>query len=217
LAVDVWAEHKFDGKWWAKVAYTWSRNKGNTEGQLLSDIGQGDVSTTQAYDFPEFSVNADGLLPNNRTHQLKAFAYYQATSDWGFGGNVLLASGRPRNCIGNAPDPVDSTKPGAVTNYSGYGSAYFYCNGVASPRGSAGSLPRDQRADANIVYTPSFAKGLKLKLDVLNVFNRQAIEVIEERYNTPGGASTVWNRYATVESYNAPRSMKLTVTYDQKF
>jgi outer membrane receptor protein involved in Fe transport len=88
---------------------------------------------------------------------------------------------------------------------------------VASPRGSAGSLPRDQRADANIVYTPSFAKGLKLKLDVLNVFNRQAIEVIEERYNTPGGASTVWNRYATVESYNAPRSMKLTVTYDQKF
>lgn len=216
-ALDLWAEHPFDGKWWAKVAYTWSRNKGSTEGQLLSDIGQGDVSTTQAFDFPEFSVNSDGLLPNNRTHQLKAFAYYQATPEWGFGGNVLLASGRPRNCIGNAPDPVDSTKPGAVTNYSGYGSAYFFCNGVASPRGTAGKLPMDARADANISYSPSFAKGLKMKLDIFNLLNRQAIEVIEERYNTPGGVSTVWNRYATVESYNAPRSMKFTVTYDHKF
>jgi hypothetical protein len=42
--------------------------------------------TTQAFDFPEFSVNADGLLPNDRTHQIKAFGYYQLTEELGIGG-----------------------------------------------------------------------------------------------------------------------------------
>lgn len=221
MALDFFAEHPFDGKWWAKVTYTLSKNTGNTEGQLLSDIGQGDVSTTQAFDFPEFSVYSDGLLPNDRKHQLKAFGYYQATSEWGFGGNALLASGRPRNCIGNAPSSATNDAPyvpgGPVTNYSQYGSAYFYCGGNPSPRGSHGRLPTDWRMDANLVYSPEWAKGLKMRMDIFNLFNKQTIETIEERYNTPGGASTVWTRYAAVESYSAPRSVKLSVTYDLKF
>ena len=222
-ALDLFFEHPFDGKWWTKITYTLSRNSGNAEGQLLSDIGQGDVATTQSFDFPEFHVNSDGLLPNDRKHQLKVFGYLQATPQWGVGGNLLIASGRPKNCIGNAPDDVvdgDLTPwaPGRpITNYSGYGSAYFFCNGVASPRGSAGRLPTDMRIDMNVVYTPEAAKGLKFRVDIFNLFNKQSIETIEERYNTPGGASTVWNRYAHVESYSAPRSMKFTVSYDHKF
>ena len=223
-ALDLFFEHPFDGKWWAKATYTLSRNTGNTEGQLLSDIGQGDVSTTQVYDFPEFSVNSDGLLPNDRTHQLKLFGFLQATPQWGVGGNLLIASGRPRNCIGNAPDPVPANvdpaipyTPPTVTNYSGYGSAYFFCNGVASPRGSLGHLPTDTKLDMNLIYTPEAVKGLTFRMDIFNLFNKQTIEVIEERYNTPGGASTVWNRYGTVESYSAPRTMKFTVSYDHKF
>ncbi len=208
-AIDLYAEHPFDGKWWGKATYTWSRNSGNFEGQLLSDIGQGDVSTSQAFDFPEFSINSQGLLPNDRTHQLKAFGYYQATPEWGIGSNLLLASGRPRNCIGNAPT--------AAMGYSGYGSAYFFCNGVDSPRGSAGNLPPDVRVDMNVTYKPEAIKGFSLKLDIFNFFNRQSIEVIEERYNTPGGAASVWTRYGTVESYTAPRSMKFTASYDYKF
>jgi outer membrane receptor protein involved in Fe transport len=227
IALDFFAEYPFDGKWWGKVNYTWSRNTGNTEGQLLSDIGQGDVSTTQAFDFPEFSVNGDGRLPNDRTHQLKAFGAYQVTPEFRLGGNFLYASGRPKNCIGNAPDPILPTpatvdahvpyQPGLVTNYSGYGSAYFFCNGVASPRGSRGNLPADVRLDLNASYSPAAFKGFQLKVDVFNAFNRQTIETIEERYNTPGGASTVWSRYSHVESYSAPRSVKLSASFDYKF
>lgn len=208
-AVDLFAEHPFNGVWWGKATYTWSRNAGNMEGQLLSDIGQADVSTSQAFDFPEFSINSQGRLPNDRTHQIKVFGYYQATPEWGIGGNALLASGRPRNCIGNAPD--------AATAYSGYGSAYFFCNGIASPRGSLGNLPTDFRVDMNVSYKPAAFKGFSLKFDIFNLFNRQSVEVIEERYNTPGGATSVWTRYGTVESYTAPRSMKLTASYDHKF
>jgi hypothetical protein len=221
VAVDLFAEHPFDGKWAGKVNYTWSRNTGNAEGQLLSDIGQGDVATTQNYDFPEFSVNADGRLPNDRTHQIKAFGYYQATPSWGIGANFLAASGRPKNCIGGAPSQPALTTPfvpgvSPVTNYSGYGSAYFFCNGQASPRGSQGNLPPDLRLDLNVAFRPEAVPGLKLQVDVFNAFNRQSIEVIEERHDN-ASSGIIFSRYGHVESYTAPRTVKLSVSYDYKF
>jgi outer membrane receptor protein involved in Fe transport len=213
-ALDVFAEHPFDGKWYGRVAYTYSRNYGNTEGQTLSDIGQADVATTQQWDYPEFSKNAVGLLPNHRTHQLKMFGYYQVDPEWGVGANVALASGRPRNCIGNAPDKVGSTNPNAVTDYASYGSAYFYCGGVATPRGSQGSLPYTAKLDLNVAYQPAPLKGLTLKVDVFNVLNRQSVEVIEERYNS---GSAVRALYSTPLSYTAPRSARISAYYDYKF
>ena len=218
LAIDLFAEHQFDGKWWGKATYTWSRNNGNTEGQLLSDIGQADVSTTQAYDFPEFSVGADGLLPNDRTHQVKLFGYYQIDPEWGIGGNMLMASGRPKNCIGNAPSTTGDFfgTPSQITNYSGYGSAYFFCNGLPTPRGSQGNLPPDMRLDVNFSYRPAALKGFGFKLDVFNLFNRQSIEVMDERmYNR--NVTSIRSLYSSVVSYTAPRSMKLTASYDYKF
>ena len=205
---------------WGKATYTWSRNWGNTEGQVLSDIGQADVATTQAWDFPEFSVGADGNLPNDRTHQVKLFGYYQVDPEWGIGGNFLAASGRPRNCIGNAPSTSTTqdvySNPPVITNYSGYGSAYFFCNGVYAPRGSYGNLPPDLRLDVNFSYKPAGFKGFNVKLDIFNLFNRQAIETIEERmYNT--NATSIRTTYGSVQSYNAPRTMKLTAQYDYKF
>ncbi len=220
VALDLFAEYPFDGKFYGKVNYTWSRNTGNTEGQLLSDIAQADVATTQAFDFPEFSVNGNGRLPNDRTHQLKAFGYYQVLPEWGLGANLLIASGRPKNCIGNAPDkPAQTTpfKPGdPVTDYSTYGPAYFFCNGVASPRGSQGNLPPDVRLDLNVAFRPAALPGFQLKVDVFNAFNRQSVEVIEERYN-PRPGSTIRTDYAAVQSYTAPRSVKLSASYDYKF
>ncbi|HEY1092422.1 MAG TPA: hypothetical protein VGE47_15110, partial [Burkholderiaceae bacterium] len=214
-------ERPFDGKWMGKINYTWSRNNGNAEGQLLSDIGQGDVATTQNYDFPEFSVNSDGLLPNNRTHSIKAFGYYQATAEWGIGANMLLSSGRPKNCIGNAPVAtaletpfIPGTSP--VTNYSGYGSAYFFCDGQPSPRGSRGSLPWDTRLDLNLQYRPAAIPGLTMKVDMFNAFNSQVIETIEER-RYPRGSSVVSSTYEAVQSYSIPRYLKFTIGYDHKF
>jgi len=218
VALDFSLEHQFDGKWWGKATYTYSQNKGNAEGQLKSDIGQGDVATTQDYDFPEFSVNAEGKLPNNRTHQFKLFGFYQVMPEVGIGGNLVYASGRPKNCIGNAPVAVPDSNPyvagGPVTTYSGYGSAYFFCNGQPSPRGSKGTLPAEFTTDLNFVYSPAFLPGVKLKADVFNVFNRQAAEVIEERLNLGTGLR---NTYGAVQSYSTPRVVKFTVAYDKKF
>ncbi|MDE2082342.1 MAG: TonB-dependent receptor [Burkholderiales bacterium] len=219
IALDLFAEHPFDGKWWGRVTYTLAHNFGNAEGQLLSDIGQGDVSTTQAWDFPEFAVGANGSLPNNRTHQIKAFGFYQVTEQVGVGGNLVFSSGRPKNCIGNAPSPVTGSSapytPGApVTNYSGYGSAYFFCNGQPTPRGSKGTLPPEYAVSLNVAYTPSVLPGLRLRADVFNVLNRQVAQVIEERYNSGTGLRTTYN---TPLAYSDPRSVKFTISYDKQF
>lgn len=227
VALDFNLEHPFDGKWWAKINYTLARNSGNAEGQLLSDIGQADVATTQAWDFPEFSVGAKGLLPNDRKHQLKMFGYYQVTDQWGFGGNVVYSSGRPKNCIGSAPTSATDAQgnvnttpytPGApVNDYAGYGSAYFFCNDQPTPRGSQGRLPSEITVDANIKLTPSAVPGLRLQATMFNVFNRQVAEVIEERYNTGDHGSSVSRSYGAVQSYSAPRFVRLSVAYDKKF
>ena len=214
-ALELGMEHSFDGVWWAKFAYTLSRNHGNAEGQLLSDVGQGDVATTRNFDFPEFSVNADGNLPNNRTHQFKAFGYYQMTEQWGVGGNLVFASGRPKNCIGSAPVPTPSSSPyvvgGPVTSYSGYTSAYFFCDGQPSTRGSKGELPVTFQTDVNVVYAPEGLKGVQFKMDIFNLFNRQVAQSISESYNTASGFASAYN---SVLSYSSPRYVKLGVSYD---
>jgi len=204
-ALDLFAEHPFRNGWYGKVNYTWSRSKGNTEGQTLSDVAQTDVSATQAWDFPELMEGAYGYLPNDRTHALKAYGFYEITSQWIIGGNGLIATGRPKNCLGNN-DEVD-------TNF-GYASAYHMCNGVASPRGAIGRLPTDIRLDANVVFKPAQVKGLSFKVDVFNVFNRQTTQTIDEVYNS---GSTVSSTYGRTISYTAPRSMRFSAEYNHKF
>jgi Carboxypeptidase regulatory-like domain/TonB dependent receptor/TonB-dependent Receptor Plug Domain len=211
LALDFFLEHPFSDGWYGKLAYTWSKSKGNTEGQTKSDNGQTDVSATSTWDFPELMVNTYGYLPSDRRHQIKAIGYWQFLPEWGVGGNFAASSGRPRNCNGNPPDGGD---PG------GYGSVYFFCSFdggatiVPTPRDSQGRLPWNITLDANLVYQPSYVKGLKLRVDVFNLFNRQSALARLETHEPSGDSSTVLTTYGSVVSYSAPRYVKLTAQYD---
>lgn len=204
-ALDFYLEHPFSESWYGRINYTWSQSVGNTEGQTLSDIGQADVAATQAWDFPELMQNAKGRLPNDRTHQVKAFGFYDLTQDWTLGGNFLYESGRPRSCLGNNPDndPFD------------YGSAYHFCQGVPSKRGTAGQLPANMRVDTNVMHRPALWPGLALKLDVFNLFNKQTVLAVDEISNNDDG--TVAATYGRVVGYSAPRSVRLTAEYSRKF
>jgi hypothetical protein len=210
-ALDVFAEHPFRDGWYGKVFYTLSRNKGNTEGQVKSDNGQADVSVTSTWDYPELMAGANGRLPNDRKHQIKAFGYFEVTKEVMLGGNVLLASGRPRSCIGSAPNPGDSP------NYS---NQTFYCFGttraqnILVPRGTVGELPWDKRLDLNVAYRPNAVPGLQARVDVFNVFNSQTLENVSEAYNNGSAKSST---YELPISYTAPRSVRLSVSYDKKF
>ena len=208
-AVDLFAEHPFRNGWYGRVNYTWSRSKGNTEGQTKSDNAQTDVAATSTWDTPELMVDSYGLLPNDRKHQIKAFGFYELSPQWMIGGNALLASGRPRSCFGNQPNlPADAPN---------YGSVYFNCGDSAVPRGTLGNLPWDIRLDANVSFRPEQIKGLTLKMDVFNVFNKQTVQVIDETYNVTAGNPAISPTYGRGISYTSPRAVKLTAEYNYKF
>jgi hypothetical protein len=210
-ALDLFAEHPFRNGWYGKLFYTLSRSKGNTEGQVKSDNAQTDVSATSTWDYPEAMKGAYGRLPNDRKHQIKAFGYYEVTKEVMLGGNVLLASGRPRSCIGSLPVPGDSPN---------YANQNFYCGGatrtqnVLTPRGTVGELPWDKRLDLNVAYRPDMVPGLQARVDVFNVFNSQTLETVTEAYNNGSAKSST---YELPISYTAPRSVRLSVSYDKKF
>ena len=213
-ALDFFLEHPYRNGWYAKVNYTLSRSKGNTEGQTLSDTstGQGDVAATQTWDYKELMDYAYGLLPNDRKHQVKAIGYYDVTPEITVGGAAVFASGRPRSCSGTNPNTVG-------TDYN-YQSASHYCFGATgsqntpSPRGTVGRLPWEKTVDLNVVYRPTFFKGLALKVDVFNVLNDQNVQKVYERYNTNQA------RYALYEAQiyrSAPRSARFSAEYNIRF
>ena len=206
-ALDLFAEHPLRNGWYGRVNYTWSRSKGNTEGQTRSDNAQTDVAATSTWDTPELMQYANGLLPNDRKHQIKAFGYYEIASEWTVGGNFLAASGRPRSCFGNNPNlPADAPD---------YGSVYFWCGDAAAPRGTRGNLPWDIRLDANLSYRPSIVPGLAVKIDVFNVTNKQVAQNVDETYNLTGTTRSAI--YERVISYTAPRSARLSIEYNKRF
>jgi hypothetical protein len=225
-AIDLFAEHPLRNGWYGRVNYTLSRSKGNMEGQTRSDSGQTDVGTSAGWDFPEFAVGSNGLLPNDRLHSLKAFGFYQLTPELTVGGNVLVQSGRPRLCYGNN-NAVDAGDPGAgeawlpgYQYYSyggpGYASEYYFCNGKLTPRGSMGRLPWEKRLDLNVVYSPAMIKGLALKVDVFNALNSQTLTSEYSEYSD--GDQTVINpAYQEARTYQSPRSVRFTVEYNHKF
>lgn len=207
-ALDFSLEHPLRNGWYGKVTYTWSKNKGNTEGQTLSDVAQTDVAATQVWDHWELMEYANGYLPGDRRHMIRANGFVEVNPQWSVGGNLSVMSGRPINCLGlygaAQNDPV------------GYGSSYHYCNGVPSPRGTAGRLPWTQRLDLRLTHKPELLKGLELSVDVFNVTNQQVTQNVIETYNG-ADKSAISPDYMRTISTSAPRRVQFTAVYNKKF
>lgn len=211
-----------------KLEYTLSHNWGNAEGQLNSTAdtgsgGQADVSVSYDWDLPELMVGGNGSLPNNRTHQFKAFGSFKLSDQWRIGGSAVLQSGRPRSCLSFWP----YAKPGIYNS-----SIYHYCGlpGAASassnpanaapesatyyfsPRGTAGETPWTYTFNLNVTYTPDWLKGLSVAVDVLNVFNSQFATAYYERFARDRAQMN--QNYGRVLYYTDPRSVRFTVRYD---
>jgi hypothetical protein len=221
-ALDLYVEHPYRNGWYGKLNYTLSRSTGNTEGQTLSDLntGQGDVAATTTWDYSGIMRYANGLLPNDRQHQIKAFGFYEITPQFTVGGNLSIQSGRPKGCLGWDPNPNSDPDSAQVGPSPNYGVEHF-CFGttadknVPAPRGSMGRLPWTKTLDLNLVYRPEVLKDLSLKLDVFNVFNTQSVLKYNEQYNS--GSGTISTLYNSVSSYSAPRSMRLTAEFNHRF
>ena len=199
-ALNLFAEHPFSKGWYGKLTYTLSYSKGNQEGQTDS-VGGGDVGLTVSDDHKELMYNSYGYLANDHRHAFKAYGFAQLRPDIMVGANMQLVSGSPRSCRGNYP-----------LEDLGYGASYFYCNGVAAPRGSGPRLPWTTQLDLNVTFKPTFIKGLSIKGDWFNVFNTQTTTRVNDVHDTDDVGATS-PTYGQITSRQSPSSIRLTVEY----
>jgi hypothetical protein len=166
--LNLYLEHPFDGKWFGKVDYVWSRSYGNSEGQVRSDIGQDDVSATVDWDYAATMDYANGALSNDRRHQIKAYGSYQIAPEWMVSGNLAILSGSPKTCLGYYGEA--QANPGL-----GYGPYYHFCKGQPSSPGATRN-PWTYTLSLSAEYRPEWA-GKKLAFNVMvnNVFDSQKI------------------------------------------
>lgn len=209
-AINLSLEHPFDGKWYGKLTYIWSRSWGNTEGPVdsyagLSGGGGGtSIALTPQWDQSSLMEYSYGPQPNNHTNALKAYGFYQINPDWRVGGNLYISSGTPKVCLGYyGPDQTDPV---------GYGSAYHWCGGNPASPGSQGSMPWIHTVDLNVNYSPAWMKhDWNFNLAVFNVFNTQTDTQLMSIY----GTSTTPNPgYGSPQGRTSPRMVRFDVSYD---
>lgn len=217
-ALDLFLEHPFDGKWEARVDYTYSKSEGNMEGPANSDSGQGSsshdngVSTSVNWDGPAFMYYSMGYLPNDRRHQIKMRGSYALTPEWLISGNVRIQSGMPITCWGylndQGGDPVENE-----TDPVGYDGSYYHtCFGEASPPGKK-FAPWTKRVDLGVTYRPNFAdQKLAISLNVMNLFNERKATAIDGESET--AVATVSNTYNMPLRFATPRYVMMNVSYD---
>ncbi|MEO8998043.1 MAG: TonB-dependent receptor [Rhodanobacter sp.] len=211
--LDLFLEHPFDGKWFGKVDYLYSKSYGNSEGQVRSDIGQTDVSATVDWDYAEVMDYANGNLANDRRHQLKVFGAYQVAPEWNVSGNLQVLSGSPKSCLGFYGSK--QTNPSL-----GYGDYYHYCNGQPFSPGKLHN-PWTYTLSLGAEYRPQWAdKKLGFQVTVYNVLDQQRTTQTYARYgssvpNPITGAYTALNaNYLRPYSAQQPRYVRFGISYD---
>ena len=204
--LEAFLEHPFDGTWYGKIDYVFSRSYGNTEGMTQSNVQSDGPNESADWDNAPIMVYSNGDQGNDHRHQVKFNGYYQITPEWLVSGNFSYISGGPKVCLGLFPG--DNPDP------AGYGSSYHYCNYVPVTPGSIGRLPALKQLDVGVKYSPAFAaQRLGFHLDVFNVFNNQAvINATPALYSSSDGTPNPL--YGTPRVMQAPRYLRVSVTYD---
>lgn len=197
-------ERSLADKWFGNFSYTWMHSYGNTEGLVLTEIGQDDGFTV-AFDQRGLVDHSDGNLPNDHRHTFKANGGYQVTKTILVTANLICQSGRPLSGLGFHPsDPAAQ----------GYGPLSHYVQGLPSPRGSFGRTSWVTQLDLGARYKPSWGRNkLTFGVDVFNILNRHSVTAVREVAETSTG-SFPEPSFLRPRAFQAPRSVRLSATYD---
>ena len=85
------------------VSYVLSRHHGNYVGLYDQDAGVGNPNAGSNFSNPAELQNAEGLLPNDRTHVFKAYGSYRFGARVTAGSYLMLQSGTPLSYLGANP------------------------------------------------------------------------------------------------------------------
>ncbi len=145
------------------ASYILSRTRGNYTGLYATDMDLPAPHAGPQFDTPEQLVNGTGLLPNDRTHQLRIVTTRRVGQRLGIGGVFWLASGTPISELGLIPGPDYLT--------------------FLSPRGSAGRTPTIVDLDLRLTWDLVTRGRLRstLLLDLQHLPNsRTAVELEQQ-------------------------------------
>ena len=166
-ALEITADKRFSNNWQMGGSYVLSRLKGNYEGLFSNDNGQLDPNITSKYDIPSLLKNGYGLLPNDRTHNIKVYGSYRfPTIPLDLNGGFYMISGTPISKLGTEE-------------------AYGTNEGFCAVRGTAGRTPTTYQFDLGAQYTfKLFNSNLALRADIFNVTNEQRTTSVVQTYNS---------------------------------
>jgi|SRR5688572_21115939 len=171
--VELTARKSFSQNLWAQFSYLYSTLRGNYDGAVRVASGQTDPGINADYDYPLFSVNADGRLYLDRPHQLRLDAVYTAPFGLSVGIGGFYRSGAP------------------VSRYGWYNVFYpDLLHLVDRGRDSAvsdGRLPAEFEANLSLGYTFNVGPvSITPALYVFNLLDRQGVLQIDEDFNPDG-------------------------------
>ncbi|MEX1829860.1 TonB-dependent receptor plug domain-containing protein [Luteibacter sp. CQ10] len=204
-SLETFIEHTFDGTWYGKLDYVFSRSYGNTEGQARTDTRQSGAAGSVDWDNRYVMDYSNGILGNDHTHVIKAYGYWQFAPEWQLSGNLQAATGAPEICLGYYG--------ASHSNPESYGSTYHFCNGEPARPGSQGRLPWTFQLDLGVTYRPGWAdQKLAFSANVFNVLNEKRATY---RYPSSEDTPRTPNPIFGVPLYTQdPRYARLAVTYD---
>lgn len=240
-ALDTYLEHTWDGKWFGKIDYLFSKSYGNDEGPTDTAIGQVtnvqgnhfSGSTTANWDYTDIEANTNGDLANDHRHTIKAFGSYAITPEWMVSGTIIVQSGAPKVCLSGYGDTIDpDLYGGAYEHFCGgvpsgistvidpaTGETIGY-GGVPSPPGATGRTPWTHQINLSLTYTPDWAnKHLTLQAEIHNLLNEQKATLYYSAYAIDpayknNGVSLYSPLYNTPLSTETPRYVNFSAKYD---
>jgi hypothetical protein len=171
--VELTARKSFSTNMWAQFSYLYSTLRGNYDGAVRVASGQTDPGINADYDYPLFSVNADGRLYLDRPHQLRLDAVYTAPFGLSVGLGAFYRSGAP------------------VSRYGWYNVFYpdllhLVTRGEDSAV-SDGRLTAEFEANLSLGYTFNIGPvSITPALYVFNLLDRQGVLQIDEDFNPDG-------------------------------
>ena len=205
-AVTLDVRRRWDGVFYARASYTWSRSYGNYEGTVRSDTGEDLAGATTQFDFVGLLDGADGDLPNDRRHQLKMWGGWEFAERLQASAALHFASGRPRNAFGYHPSDLYARFRGPIS---------FYKQGELTPRGSLGTTANVYRLDLGLKYTNDdlFGGTLIARLDVFNVLDHDAELEVDEFADRWGGRF-VSPTFGLPTRFQQPRTARIGLRYE---
>jgi hypothetical protein len=169
--VTFYFQKAFADLWLAQASYTVSYLRGNYAGLFRPETGQLDPNINSDFDLKTLTVNREGPLPGDSTHQIKLF-----------GAKAFEIPGGMQLDLGL----TFRTRSGAPTSFFGSHAIYGLDEVHLVPRGSGDRLPWRHDIDGHIGYGFDLAKDsqLLITMDVFNMFNFQEVTGIDQRYTS---------------------------------